>query len=702
METGQLRIPRAKILFSRFVLGLVAVCSLVRADDSYDAIYNDIGSLPCVRLLNATGAIGCQSMKAASGVLYRTDTDADIQQFATNKGLDSKYTVIMPYWLLTNPNIETLRSSKKLAAIIAVINGTDPTYSLSARPKTIISPDSTCPNCEFGLYANTPNQYQWNPSASGLLYRQYDFPIYALNTIDERNTMSYNAVMIAANINQNRGFSNYPLKALQFHSFMWGAQDSSACLRKGWCTPVGGASVWSTPSSNITATDSKPIIVVAASMDARSMFHDLTLGVESSVTGMVTLMAVAEALSRSTIPLDSMQKHILYTLFTGEAWGFGGSQRFVQDISKKIECIKPPTSGAGCTFPFFSNMDFQRLNPANIESIFEANQVGNIGSSAPTLYAHTVSSPSAATTALVQQLIQTGTTNVTAPEGTIAIKAANIDQVDRGLPPSSTMSFLKARAEIPAVVLTSFQKEMSPLTSQDLDDTWDPVVTVNSIQQAASAISKTVWLQAQGIQDAAQMTLPMKQSIGSIQVDQKLIQDLMYCLTRNYSCPLVDGYLNVTASANLPTRLPHYSGTLYSQSQPYPIFAWSFLANMTSVKNTTSTGTRTTGCSTRPDLVQCASGEYCVGNQCIATMTRYHDAFGVGISMNDKNEYFIEDPTKPTWTESTWDPIGLRLFEVTSPSSQIAELVTGVVVTVTSIGVVIWSRKFLEKTIKVA
>lgn len=45
--------------------------------------------------------------------------------------------------------------------------------------------------------------------------------------------MSYNAVMIATNINQNRGFSNYPLKALQFHSFMWAAQDSGACLRKG-------------------------------------------------------------------------------------------------------------------------------------------------------------------------------------------------------------------------------------------------------------------------------------------------------------------------------------------------------------------------------------------------------------------------------------------------------------------------------------
>lgn len=36
-------------------------------------------------------------------------------------------------------------------------------------------------------------------------------------------------------------------------------------------------------------------------MDSRSLFHDLTLGVESSVAGMVTVLAVAEALSRVSI-----------------------------------------------------------------------------------------------------------------------------------------------------------------------------------------------------------------------------------------------------------------------------------------------------------------------------------------------------------------------------------------------------------------
>ncbi|KAG0210356.1 hypothetical protein BGX28_009408 [Mortierella sp. GBA30] len=641
-------------------------------------------------------------MAAATGVLFRTDSQNDIQQFASNKDLGNKYTIIMPYWLLTGPNVQLLRSSKKLGAIIAVVNGTDPVYSSTARPANLASPDTTCPNCEFGLYAGAANQYQWNPTGTGLLYEQFDFPIYALNTMDARNTMSYNAVMQAVNINKFKGYNSYPLKALQFHSFMWGAQDTGACLRKGWCTPIGGASVWATPSNNISFTDGKPIVVVAAAMDSRSLFHDLTIGVESSLTGFITVLAVSEALSRSIIPLDSMQKHIIYTLFTGEAWGFSGSQRFVQDITNHAECIKPAASGPGCSFPFYSDFDFHRINPDKIEAVLEAGQVGNIGSSSATgaLYAHVDNIQTGVSAALLNQVMQVNGNNNNAT-GTVTVQAADSDGVHRGLPPSSSMSFLKSRSNIPTVVLTDYQTKMSPLTSQDIDDSWDLVKTVNSIQQAATVMSRTAWLQAQGVSDATRMTLEQQQAIGSIQVDGQLVHDLLYCLTQNYSCPLVDRYLNVTASPSPPTRLPHYSGTLYSQSQPYPIFAWSFLANMTSYKSANPTTPRVTGCSTRSAVVQCAPTEYCVGDQCVLSLTRYHDAFGVGLAMSEDGGYYIKDASKPVWTESTWDPIGLRLFDVTSPGSQNAELATGIVLTLISAGAVVYATKYLTKTLKV-
>ncbi|KAF9087087.1 hypothetical protein BGX29_001048 [Mortierella sp. GBA35] len=693
-------------MLSRIAISLAAVFVLANAQDTYDTIYNDIGSLPCVRLLNATGTIGCQSMEAASGVLYRADTLEDIKQFASDDGLGNKYTVVLPYWLLSSSNIDILRSSKKVAGILAVVNGTDSAHSPAARPTNIVSPDSTCPNCEFGLYANTPNQYQWNPTGSGLLFEQFDFPIYALNTMDNRNTMSYASVMQAANRNRDRGYRNYPLKSLQFHSFMWGAQDTGTCLRKGWCTPVGGASVWSTPSTNISYTDEKPIVIVSAAMDSRSLFHDLTLGVESSVAGMVTVLAVAEALSRSTIPLDTMAKHIVYTLFTGEAWGFGGSQRFVQDItSSPIKCEKPPTAGAGCAYPFYSDLDFQRLNPDKIEAILEIGQIAGMGGAGgdPRLYAHIDNIQEAASTALLNQVVQLGVNGSAtdpAPTAGIAVQAASSDGVKRGLPPSSSMSFLKSRANIPTVVLTDYQKQMSTLTNNDQDDSWNTPNSINLIQQAASVISKTAWLQAQGVSNPVAMTPEQTQAIASIQVDASLIQDLLGCLSYNYSCALVDAYLNVTASSNPPTRLPHYSGTLYSQSQPFPIFAWSFLANMTSVRNTTSPVPRVTGCSSQPATVKCGPKEYCVGNQCIVSLTRYHDAYGVGLAMNADADYYVKDASKPTWTESTWDPIGLRMFDVTSPGLQIAELMTGIVLTVVSSGLVWYSRRFLGKTLK--
>ncbi|KAI8356851.1 Nicastrin-domain-containing protein [Mortierella sp. GBAus27b] len=709
--------PRTSRIVNKLVIALTAFSVLAQAQgstntDPYDIIYTDIGSLPCVRLLHAKGIVGCQSMGASTGVLYRADTLDDIQKFVadTKSGdLKNKYTVVMPYWLLTSPNLSNLDDTDSLKAVIAVVNGTDAVYSAAGRPGTMASPDSKCPNCEFGLYANSADQYEWNPTGTGLLYQSFDFPIYALNTMDMRNTISYNAVIQAATMNRAKGYHNYPLKALQFNSFMWAAQDSGTCLRRGWCAPIGGASVWATPSVNMSSTDNKKIVVVAAAMDSRSLFHDVTMGVESSITGMVTVLSVAEALSRSSIPLDTMPKHILYTLFTAEAWGFSGSQRFVQDISTPVNCIKPPARGTGCSYPFFQDLDFKRINPANIDTILEAGPVGGIGTStggsSPSLYAHIDKLQPGVSATLLQQVLQmSSSANSTSPDQanqTISVQAANSDGVQRGLPPSSAMSFLQNRGDIPTVVLTDYQKQMSPMTSQDTDDTWDPVNTVNAIRQAASTISKTAWLQAQGLSDPANMTLAQQQAIASIEIDPKVVQDLLYCLTLNYSCPFVDRYLNVTASPTPPARLPHYSGTLYSQSQPFPIFAWSFLANMTSVKNLTSTTPRKTGCSSHSQTVQCSANEFCVGDQCIMSLTRYHDAYGVGIAMADDHSYYIKDASKPTWTESTWDPVGLRLFDVTSPAAQGAELATGIVLTLVSAGLVWYGRKLVKKTLKV-
>lgn len=85
---------------------------------------------------------------------------------------------------------------------------------------------------------------------------------------------------------------------MDFDLLMWAAIDSETCLRRGWCQAVGGMSVFSSPSLTMDHQDNKPVIVVSANIDGRSMFHDLTVSASKDVSGMVTVLAIADALSR--------------------------------------------------------------------------------------------------------------------------------------------------------------------------------------------------------------------------------------------------------------------------------------------------------------------------------------------------------------------------------------------------------------------
>lgn len=118
----------------------------------------------------------------------------------------------------------------------------------------------------------------------------------------------------AAAYNSERQYKHFPLKAIDFDLSMWAAVNTETCLRrgnqcyslgdrqlillKGWCQPVGGLSVYSTPSIDIAQYDQKPIVVVSSAMDSRSLFHDLTLGVHYDLSGMVSVLAIADALSK--------------------------------------------------------------------------------------------------------------------------------------------------------------------------------------------------------------------------------------------------------------------------------------------------------------------------------------------------------------------------------------------------------------------
>ncbi|CAG8478267.1 10222_t:CDS:10 [Cetraspora pellucida] len=342
-----------------------------------------------------------------------------------------------------------------LSGIIAIINGTS---NVPQRP-SIFSPDEKCPNCQYGLYRDETDQYQWNPNGQGLIQERFDFPIFAVYPINGRAIFSYNLIMEGAANNLRKSFNQYPLRAVELSSFMWSAIDASTCLRRG----------------------------------IRALFHTLTLGVDNGVSGTVALLAVADAISRSQVAFDNLPKHILYTLFDGEAWGFAGSSRFVADITQFNCQIKGSAKGCpfkgGCGFPCKQDLDFTRINFTNIESIFEFSQVGM---NTKGFYVH-VDSNSTVNVDLINKM---NNISATINNGSAFVQAASANGINNKLPPSSSMAFLEKNRSLAAVVLGDFQYNLT----NEYDDAFNVPddSIVDSICSIANVTAQTVWLQAQG------------------------------------------------------------------------------------------------------------------------------------------------------------------------------------------------------------
>ncbi|KAL1917773.1 uncharacterized protein VTP21DRAFT_3607 [Calcarisporiella thermophila] len=673
-------------------LGTVFTCAFAQYDSIQNTIYKDLSNWPCVRLLNSTGVIGCQSREPRIGILYPVQSEADIQSLIDNPpaGSDLQYAVIMPYGLLTRQNLLNLESAGRLGGVIAVVNANT---SIGSGPRPVeYSPDSLCPNCEFGLYANDSNRYNWNPIGSGLIYDSFNFPVYAIRIQDNSTASSYDTIAQFATDNQSKKFKQWPLVAAEFSSFMWAAVDSSTCLRRGWCGPVGGKSVYSTPSSDLKPEESKPILVLSAVMDSRSLFHELTMGVESSISGVVTLLAVADALSKAPQPPQSLSKHILYTVFTGEAWGHSGSQRFVHDIATPFECASEnsgacPYAKPACMDPCVADRDFKRINFDNIDSVIELGAVALTNASDGKYFLHVDDQALPGNQNLVATLLAANSPPAGSPPPTqpaIAMDRASSDGVDRKLPPAAAQAFLQRKRSIPAVVITDYQKALNKFYSSELDDYLDQDKTASAMCSLATTVARGVWTHAQGAQS----------SLAQISANCTLVTELLGCLTTNFSCSYFGQFYNRSSDSDPIGPISHYSSVYDPRQISYiSSFVHTVLANLTALPDPAAPACNR--------IDECPEGRFCIAGRCVASLTRFHDAYGMGLRRKRDGSYEVVDPSRATWTESVWDQVTLRLFQYQPPSAQYAELGIGLGILAASVLGVVGARWHLQKTLKV-
>ena len=193
----------------------------------------------------------------------------------------------------------------------------------------------------------------WNPHGSN-----FNAQDSLLSFVHIRSAETYAHLREKALSNEHSGRKPYIMKMGSccsprgvMSSYM-GPEDMSSpkCLAGGHCLPLGGQSVWSLSP----AEESKPIVLLATAMDARSEFYDAASDGQNAGVRTAVLLAIAEALR--DVEWAAVGKQVMIAFFEGEAWGRAGSRAFLSDVTD-FECLhrvpqaSSPFNDAMCSRP---------------------------------------------------------------------------------------------------------------------------------------------------------------------------------------------------------------------------------------------------------------------------------------------------------------------------------------------------------------
>nr|GMD14563.1 nicastrin isoform X1 [Ipomoea batatas] len=251
--------------------------------DLEKSMYVAIDGYPCVRLLNISGEIGCSNPGRGNVV-------APVVRFKDTIKLDKQSAILTS--LEEFDSFFTRFSSDpdfaKHVAGMLVESGTQSTNELKG-----FSPDKKFPLVEFAPYNS--GSFEWNPTGSGVMWEAYNFPVFLLS---ESSTLTLREVAIKNEKRKNSYTSNVVDFDLVMQTTKSGTRDSESCLRQQTCLPLGGYSVWSAlPPINLSSEKSRPVILAVASMDSASFFRDRSIGADSPISGLISLLAAVDALS---------------------------------------------------------------------------------------------------------------------------------------------------------------------------------------------------------------------------------------------------------------------------------------------------------------------------------------------------------------------------------------------------------------------
>lgn len=667
----------------------VLLCLLpatARANAIDDMLYTSMASSPCVRLMSATGDVGCSTpykSDGTSGLLFLVDSATSIEEFRALDDGHSRAVLLAPT-LFTGPVLERL--STPLLAGIIVLPGPKP---------AALSPSSSAPQ---GLDGLSPS-YPWNPHGSDMLAARYEFPIVRVSQ-SEADTLSGFAAA-----NHAAGVSTFPQKAVHFTFDMGPAGLTSlSCLRNAQCLPLGGHSVWGTMQ---TLNAAKKMVFMTTNLDSTAMFHDKAVGAASAASDIVALLAAVEALSK--VDTASLPFQIGYGLFQGESWGRLGSRRFVSEIqgfacSSKASAASSVTGFAFCKQPVRTDLSFEEL-PSDGSGFAHVLAIDQAGGASANTYLHPAPGGS----------VSAGVLNGAVSGSQLPVVASSVSEV----PPSPLTTFVKAWPGVNGAVLSSYD---ALYANQFYKSSWDDSSNVDAAQVAkfATTLARVAYALAANVSTTVAATAAVP---AGLTVDTTLVSDLLNCFTTDAACDTLSSYTMLSTSSlraltggqglslytgtNKPARAVTskrdgntVAGFIVSPSVA-ELAVRSFLAKQTA----SVTGA---ACTSSSSCKEADTKLECIAKQCVVPTAHYHEALSSALVSLGNGGYNLfeseldEPGADPMWTEPYWSgDIGIKTFTAGDPATGVTMLLVGLVVVVASVGLLCVARRRLAVHLKI-
>ncbi|XP_049379425.1 nicastrin [Solanum stenotomum] len=657
-------------LLAQFFLSFSAsdqVNSFESVPDLEKSMYMAIDGYPCVRLLNLSGEIGCSNPGRANII-------APVTRFKTENKLAEPSALLVSVDQFEDLFARLLIDADFSRHVVGVLveSGSQLQNGLKG-----FSPDKKFPQAEFAPYQS--GKFEWNPTGSGLMWKAYNFPVFLLSN---SSTLALQEIALRNEKRKKSSTVDVADFDLVMQTTKSGTRDSESCLREQTCLPLGGYSVWSAlpPIIASSSKKAKPMILTVASMDAASLFRDASIGADSPISGLISLLAVVDALSRVD-GLGDLDKQLVFAVFTGEAWGYLGSRRFLLELDQHSDAV----SG---------------LDLALIEMVLEIGSVGKgFTQDDNTFFAH--STKESATNGTLSAL-----KDALGSLKTQSIKISRASKSNPGLPPSSLMSFLKKNPETSGVVLEDFDAAFTNKFYHSHLDDLSANINSSAIVAAASIVARSLYILASDKKEIKNSVL------NTININASLVEELLGCLLScepGFTCELVNRY--IAPSTSCPS---HYVGVVLGEpsSQPYlgnvgdvSRFVWNFLADKTAIPSKNMSSTCPKGCSGNGEM--CVKAETDGKGVCVISTTRYVPAYSTRLKYESEmwevlphNSSDTMGEADPVWTESNWDTIRLRVYTVQDTGFDLLVLLLGITVTVMSYIIIVISKAFITKALK--